>query len=223
LSLQFYWDRKSQRYRYQDTKRFVSEKAVASITSRVAAIIEVDLLAVGTLLSEGKVGIGAWYEATREGLKKLHSYNYMLGAGGVKNMDSRDYGRLGAIVKEQDKHLRAFAKDIVEGRVSLKQFRKRLEMYLSAAHGTQEKAREAHHKQAGYLWERRHRTKSDSCQPCIFYEKQGWQKIGTLPSPGAFCDCLANCGCYKVFSNKPHRPADGLSSWGWTRGILNGY
>jgi hypothetical protein len=213
VALNFQWDKSSLRYRYKDTGKFVSKQAVENLTEQAISQVGTDISTIGQLLVDKKITIQTWYDQTREAIKLAHTWSYMLGGGGQANLDQSDYGRIGAEVKRQDGFLRQFAEDLRNNTVSEAQFNNRLNLYVNAADNTYEIARNASHSKAGYLWERRKRTKSDSCPSCIFYENLGWRTINSLPNPGQKCECHSNCGCYKEFSKNLTIPADS-AHWG---------
>jgi hypothetical protein len=218
--LEFSWDKKAQRYRYKDSGRFVGKQAVQSLTQKSVKQSQEAVTVVAWQLIEGKITVAQWEKETASELKKLHSYQYLLGIGGQKQMTNIDYGVLGGEVKNEFKYLRQFSNDLLSGKVSEKQFFARLGMYLDASTGTYEKAKLKAHLRAGFRWERRIRTKEESCAPCIGFAAMGWQQIGSLPNPTEQCDCRSNCGCVKVFSRNNEKPKDYLvrRSFGWLEG-----
>lgn len=137
-----------------------------------------------------------------------------MGVGGQGNLTPREYGILGAELKRQYQYLRGFSKELTTNGMSEAQFRSRLQMYVQNARNAYERGRLESHSKSGHKWERRRRTKSDSCEECISYQARGWQPINTLPNPGMQCRCRARCGCYKQFSKDIAKPADMLR-WGW--------
>ena len=217
MSLGFQWDKVALRYRYSDTGKFVSKEAVRNLTQKAISQVGKDVETIGNLLLDKKISIQTWYDGTKEGIKLAHTWSYMLGAGGQKNLTQSDYGKIGAEVKRQDRYLRGFAEDLRQGKISEAEFWRRLNLYIDAPSNTYEIGRAAEHTKAGHLWEKRLRTKSDSCSSCIFYELLGWRPINTLPHPGQQCQCYSNCGCYKEFSKSLTIPADsfGIQGWGW--------
>jgi hypothetical protein len=210
----FIWDKKVQKYRYKESGKFVGGEAVQNMTRKAVAQITKDLETVGDLLIQRKINLSTWTEVTAKLLKNLHTWQYLLGAGGKKQMTQADYGSLGLKLSEQYKYLRDFAEEIKTKGMTEDEFRRRLSMYSEASTGTFEKARMRKHRDQGFQWEKRIRTKTESCQPCINYEALGWQPIGTLPNPTERCDCIANCGCYKVFEK--NKPTDSFfRAFGW--------
>jgi hypothetical protein len=212
VALEFEFIKGSARYRYKDSKRFVSREAVKVLTRKAIDQTERNLTTIADQLVAKTITVGEWERQTKEGLKQLHVWNYMLGAGGQHNLIDRDYGLMGAKVKNEYKYLRNFAKQLLNGEVSEGQFRYRLNMYVNATDNTHELAiNEAHYK-AGFRWERRIRTKENSCFPCIGMALAGWRPIGFFPEPGNDCNCRSNCGCYKDFSKEDDEPQQSMLS-----------
>ncbi len=213
---EFYYDKSLQRYRYQDSGKFVSAQAVENLTRQSIAQVKRGLLDVHELLIGDKISLATWEQTNAEALKKLHSWNYLLGKGGAANMTQSDNGKLGLRLSYEYGYLRSFAQDIADGKVSEAQFLARTDLYVNSTTGSFEEGKRAAHKDGGYVWEKRVRTKQESCQSCLGYADMGWQPIGTLPQPTQKCECRANCGCKFVFSKEIDRPTDGLvRRFGW--------
>ena len=220
MALEFIWDAKVQRYRYKDTGKFVSQQAVDALTQKAIVQVSSDMKTISDLLVNGKISVGTWEEETAYALRKAHLWNYMLGAGGEKNMSAQDYQKVQAAIERQYQYLRGFSEDLVTKGMSEAQFRQRLQLYANAGNGTYHLGRQTAHEKAGARWERRRRTKTNSCSPCISYAAMGWQTIGTLPNPQQECLCFSNCGCYKEYSWNEERPDSvALRRFGWIGGL----
>lgn len=214
----FKFDRRTQRYRYLTGERagqFVAESRVQELTQSAIALIQKDIGTIGDLLIQGKINTATWESETALALKKLHAWNYLLGKGGEKRMTQRDRALLASLTRTQYGYLRQFSLDIIQKGMSQEQFKARLNLYSEAAAGTYEKARFESHINEGFTWERRFRTKIESCDDCLYWASIGWQPIGSLPNRGERCQCKARCGCYKSYSKE--RPKDSLTRqrWGW--------
>jgi hypothetical protein len=208
LTLEFEFDRTTQRYRYKDSGKFLSKTAMESLTKKAVAQGETDLDIINQLLIDRKIGLGAWEEQTRNGLRKLHTYQYFLGIGGEGNFIPSDRGVLNNKLKQEWGYLRNFAEQLNNGELSESQFLYRANLYVNSTDNTYKLAAYKSHSRAGYRWERRIRTKTESCTECLYYELLGWRTIGNLPQPGQDCSCRANCGCYKEFSKSDLMPSD---------------
>lgn len=218
--MDFIFNPKTQRYHYKQGAgrgQFVPTTAVKFMMERNIEATQGDIKTIGELLANGRISLSTWEQQTAIALKHLHTQSYLLGRGGKGSMSQRDYGLIGFRLKKEYKYLREFAQEIQTTGVSKADFFRRLEMYSSAGSGLYQKARTEGHSNNGFAWERRVRTKTESCQPCIMYEGMGWQPIGTLPNPTEQCSCHSNCGCFKEFrKEKPTdfvRRLNGLEFW----------
>ena len=218
MATEFFWDSKSQRYRDSQSGKFLSEQQVRSLTMKAISQVKADMYTIADLLIDGKISVATWESGTQETIKRLHTWNYLLGIGGEKQMNQQEYQTLSNLISKQYEWLRGFAETLTNKGMSEAQFLARLDMYAAAGGGSFQRAREEGHQRAGFAWERRRRTKSNSCYPCINYASAGWQPIGTLPAPMQACDCHSNCGCYKQFSDSTERPQDMiLNQFGWLK------
>jgi hypothetical protein len=210
------FDKTSQRYRNLSTGRYLSEATVREITNKRIDQVIKDISVIGNLLANGKISVATWESGTRDALKQLHVQQYLLGIGGQKNMTQRDYGIIGNQLQKQYQYLNGFANDLINKGMTVRQFEIRLQLYANSSRQAYERGKLESHKKEGFKWERRRRTKTESCDPCIQYEARGWVAIGTNPEPTQECDCQANCGCYKEYSKDDQKPSDMLGrGWGW--------
>ncbi len=220
MSIEYEFDKNLQQYRYKDSGKFLSKEAMKALTNKAINQVEKDLSAITELLIDRQISVDTWKEQTRDGLRKLHTWQYYLGLGGEKQFTPSDRGTLNNKLKKEWGYLHNFANQINEGKLSEAQIRHRLNLYINNTDNTQDLAIYKGHSRNGYKWERRIRTKTESCNECLFYERLGWRTIGNLPTPGAECSCKANCGCYKEFSKSDYIPQDAnsnllLKQWGW--------
>lgn len=90
--------------------------------------------------------VEAWRGTMARQIKALHLANTAAARGGFHNLDSADYGRAGAAVREQYKALSAFAKEVaadprlITGTPGRMDFERRAGMYAQAGRGTYHKA-----------------------------------------------------------------------------------
>jgi hypothetical protein len=210
----FSFNPQTRRYHDNRTKKFIS---VARVRELVATAINERINRTNRLtrdmLSE-RITVREWESRMSEEIKILTIQLYRIGK---PDMTQSDYGRIGAILRSQYARLRKFSRDIILGTQTEKQILNRSKRYIAKAR----EAFEEGNRRGNALvnrWERRIRTKTESCRECIVYEAAGWQPIGTLPRPTDRCSCRDNCGCYFEFSNSRTRPTTNLlagSSWGW--------
>lgn len=157
-----------------------------------------------------RIGVNSWIREVSAALKPAHINAYMVGIGGKAQMNSAEYGKLGAVLKEEYKYLRQFGRDILDKKLSRAQIEARINLYAESLYRSYEKGRESGHIANGFKWERRIRNASESCQDCIDYAQRGWVELGELPVPGDRCQCKRNCRCTKEYSNRAQQPANNI-------------
>lgn len=218
MSLEFEFDKQSQRYRIKSGTgkgQFIGKAAVDSLTRKAVKQVQADMMTIGKLLIDRKISLGTWEEATAKTIKQQTVLQYAIGKGGVAQLSSRDYGIIGAKLKAQYGFLRGFSEDLKAGKLSEAQFWARLKLYAAATSGAYEAGREESHKAADYRWEKRIRNARESCNDCIGYAARGWQAIGSLPNRGEKCACKSNCQCSKEYSKQRTKPTDSVLGGRW--------
>lgn len=208
--LDFSWDKKAQRYRYASGAgkgQFVGAEAVKSLVGEAISKTQGNAQSVTEKLLNGKLTVGGWESEIAAQIKQVSIWQTMIGKGGQKQLDSRDYGRVGAEMRLQLSYLRKFSQEVLEGRLTANQIKARVNLYFERTTGLYEEARRSGHKENGYLWERRQlNSGGNECADCFSYAAMGWQAIGILPRPGNSCECRANCLCSFKFSDELPKP-----------------
>lgn len=123
------WDTSSRRYRNTETGRWISHSKVADLRNDFATKQRVWADTAAAALGRGDWTVRRWELEIRERLKKVYLTEYMLGRGGKNAMTQADYGRVGAMLKEQYDYLRAFAVDVQAGTMSEAQIAARTQLY----------------------------------------------------------------------------------------------
>ena len=117
--------------------RIVAGLSSDSIDESISAVYD-----MATLLDSGGLTANAWRELMQEEIKQEYIRQYLLGHGGrLADMTFTDWGRIGAMVKEQYKYLLGFADEIASGNLSLEQIQARAGMYCNSAREAFEKSR----------------------------------------------------------------------------------
>ena len=70
-------------------------------------------------LYEGRITIGQFQEDMKTRLRLLHTGATAIGKGSWRETTSRDWGRVGAVLKEQYRYLQGFAQDISDRRETI--------------------------------------------------------------------------------------------------------
>ena len=217
MALEFLFDKKSQRYRYKDSGKFVGQDAIASLTQKHIDQVSSDATRIIDLLVNKKISVSTWESTTAQAIKEMSIAQYILGKGGIARMGQSDYGAIGHLLKMQYKYLRGFSEDLIAGNLSESQARSRLQQYINDGRTLYEAGRRESHADDGFTRERRIRTKTDSCNECIDYASQGWCDIGTLPDIGSDCSCTSNCGCKWEFSKADQTDSILTQNYGWLK------
>lgn len=214
------WDTKTQRYRQRNADgslgSFVSRKQINQLSERHLETYKPELRAIAQDLIDGKNGLAAWELKTAEKLKQGHIQSWALGRGGVDRLTSRDYGLIGARVKEQYIYLRRFAQSIRSGELTEAQILARVELYAEALYPTQQAAQTEGHKQNGFDWERNILSPGENCVGCQAESSKGWQPIGSGVPIGSR-NCLVRCRCHWEYNHGTEKPTESIlnRSWGW--------
>lgn len=153
-------------------------------------------------------GIRAWRDEAAVMVKNLHLNNATAARGGIAQMGSREYGRVGARLRFHYERLDNFAREITEdpdiilGKMPGKMpFMQRLGLYADTALFTYEQERVASHAEQGFEEYRNVLHSLDPCESgkrgttgCEDVSDDGWQPIGSLPEIGKR-SCGPACKC----------------------------
>lgn len=127
------WDVESKRYRSTVTGRFVSREEVVNLVMESTGHGAAAARTVSELAARGHLAPDAWYGRMRDEIRREIIRQYELGRGGRQMMTYADWGRVGAMSKEQYGHLRDFLKEVEAGTLSEAQLAARAEMYVRSA------------------------------------------------------------------------------------------
>lgn len=209
----FEFEPKSQRYRYKDTKQYISQEAIQSLREKAIAQSLVNARQSIQKMIDGDITVDEWEREFMANIKTRTIQLYQLGKPG--QLDQTDRGKLGNQIRYQYDKLWNFRQAIIDGNLSEAQIKYRSELYLNKTRWAHEEGKRRSHYIAGYMWEKRLRNALDSCMQCITYAALGWQAIYTLARIGEACDCKANCKCEFVYSDSVVMPENS------TQDILN--
>jgi hypothetical protein len=191
------YNRESARYRNSETGRFVARRDIISLLEAQTNGAENRLGELVTALHEKRIDASTWQSVMRDELRRLHSQNAALGAGGWDRMDFRAWGRVGGYLAGDYTRLTNLAQDIADGKVSLPQALNRVDGYvISARRNFFEADRDAMFRSGRAFEERRRLGSSEHCAGCVDYAAMGYQPLGVLPIPGdGSTECKSWCKC----------------------------
>lgn len=172
-------------------------------TQLVEDIIKESQAALDALAKEfaaGKYTETQFIGLMREEIKAVYIQEYLI-VNGSTNMSPTDWGRLGALIKDQYKYLDGFAADI--GNLSAEQIKARMDMYINSSRSAYAAAMENLEALNGATHMRWVLGETEEhCEDCLGYVNQGWVPIGELPLPGdGESKCLTNCVCSVEYGN----------------------
>ncbi len=202
------WDATLKRYRDSDTGRFMPRTTVLGFVSESIRTADIASDQIITFMADGLLSPDDFAGAFRQELKEEYIRQYLLGIGGRTQMTPADWGSIGGMLKEQYGHLDGFVDDLRGGELSEEQIRARAEMYVNSAREAYETAHSRNAEKLGLTEESWSLGASEHCDDCLAYAAQGWQPLGTFPTPGSGAtQCMTNCACHKTYRN----PATGQS------------
>jgi len=127
------WDDKAQRYRETASGRFIGIERMNELRGQFISQQKNVLESLTDSYYNGSLTLQKYHKQTREIIKDTYIDLYAMGAGGRKNLSARDWGRIGAMLKEQYKYLDNLMAQIERGEISPAQAAARLNMYLNSA------------------------------------------------------------------------------------------
>lgn len=148
--------------------------------------------------SDGAISIEVWRASMQELIEDANIAGYILGLGGIGQMEAGDYSGLDGLVVDQLVYLDKFEKDAPN--MTKAGIVNRAGMYASSAQQSFWLALEKAKKKAGLTQERVVLGNAEHCQTCIAWSDDGWQPLGTFPPLGAgYSECLMHCRCHKEY------------------------
>ena len=180
--------------------RVLGRADVVVQSERLVGLATADHLApLAASLSEGTTTLPAWQAAMRSNIKSLYIDQYMIGRGGRGMMTQQDWGRVGAMLKDQYGYLDNYARDLSGMDVLEREayIRNRSQLYANASNEAFERGRSAAARGLGFDTVNWNLTPVENRQTCLDRDAMGPQPVGPR---GGFMD-----GGQEVW------PADGTS------------
>lgn len=193
--MQYNWDKKRSRYVNAETGRAVGWPRVKKALEQTISFSRDNSHKLSERLIRGEITLPQWRDAMAAEVKQMHIATSIIARGGLDRMGQREWGRVGARIRDQYKYLDNFVNQIDSGAQSMDgRLLNRAAMYAYATRGTFENQRRANMTEDGYTQERRVLHAKEHCDSCKGLAALGWQPINTLPAIGE-ADCKSNCRC----------------------------
>lgn len=196
----YVWVKNVGRYRDTATGRFVPAQMIRDLTQSSIQTSSDISAALAERVVGGTLAPTDWRAVMQNELKGEYIRQYLTGIGGREQMTKSDWGKVGAMLKEQYKYLNGFAKDVAEKNLTPEQVAMRAGMYFNSA-------REAFEKANAKVQKAQQRDEvawmlgaSEHCEDCLAFAALGWQPVDSDPFGGAVpgsgdTRCLTNCQC----------------------------
>jgi hypothetical protein len=137
----FTYNSDTRRYRDADSGRFVSPTRLIEARDLFADSQSAKAERLAARLASGDITVQEWLLRMRREVKQSYLVEYMLGRGGRHSMTQADYGRIGALLRNQYNYLQAFGEAVRTGQLSERQIAQRGGLYFSGAVQAYERGR----------------------------------------------------------------------------------
>lgn len=198
----FQWDSRARRYR--DARgRFIKDQV---ITSEIEILINDSkgrMRALGQQIVDRTITLKNFELQMRTEIKTAHTAAAAAAAGGWKEMSPADWGRVGAITREEYKLLNKFVRAVRSGKQPRNgTARARAGRYAGTARVTHQLMRQSFETAAGKDEARRLLSAAEHCAGCLRQAARKWVPIRELAPIGSQ-ECGPNCKCRVVFRKAP--------------------
>ncbi len=210
---EIYYDVRSQRWLYRDTKQFAPLVAVQAQAKKYLEEQKRSLILIGKNYIEGRISLREFQDNTANKLKKIH-LTQMIGALEKqedvtaerflligRNLRSQYYAGKDQLTGESF-GLKYLVQDLIAGKVSQKQLAARLGMYAESGTvsfwGVRVDIAKDKYTHAKRVLGKTHKH----CDECLSYSGRGWEAIANIILPTVACSCRSRCKCSLVFGDK---------------------
>lgn len=135
------WEAKLRRYREATTGRFIGAKGMLELRDQFIEAQKARTAELAAQLTGGEINSAEWLQQMRQVIKESYIDQYIMANGGRAKLTQADYGRIGAMVKEQYKFLQGFERDLLAGKVKGGQIAVRAGMYVDSSKQAFERGR----------------------------------------------------------------------------------
>lgn len=185
-----------ERYRSSASGRFVSRKDILSLTNDQVTASSARMSDLTVAVTEGRITPAVWQEQMRTEQRRLTLQNSALGSGGWDQMTPKDFGRVGASLRQDYARITGTAADIADGKITLPEALARVNRYAGNARVQYYLAEKDRVRPSApnmvIIW-RRILGDAKHCQSCLDYYEDGWSL--NVFAPGEACECGGHCKC----------------------------
>lgn len=188
------WNARAGRYLDTRTGRFVSWQTIRRELDDALEATKRRMVSAGEQLRAGSISLEDWFVATRRLVKQVHLYSAAAAKGGWAQLSQADYGRVGAIVRDQYEFLLRFAEQIATQTPLDGRFLARVKLYADAGRATFHRTEREEMAVRQFTEERSMLHPADHCGGCVAEAAKDWQPIGSI-TPIGERECKGNCRC----------------------------
>lgn len=127
------WSAAAHRYRNTRTGQFIGQTQMLALRDTYASAKAVMAQELAVRVATNDITLGQWQRQMRLDVKRSFIDQYVLGRGGRGTMTQADWGRTGAMIKNQYNFLDGFASAIAGGELSEDQIAARSKLYHNAS------------------------------------------------------------------------------------------
>lgn len=209
-SNEIYFDPKSTRWRYRDSKAFAPMEAVRSLAAKYRDSQRLELVRVGVEYGYGSLSLTQAQKKSAEILKSIHlaemitaldKQSDLKGADlfllVARNLKKQYYSGIDPISKERFGLNRLWA-EVASG-TSKKSLESRLAAFGRSSKETYWGTKTELGKLKGLKMARRVLGNAEHCPECREYASRGWEAIANTILPSVACRCGTNCKCTLVY------------------------
>lgn len=135
------WEKGLRRYRDTETGRFIGAKGMVDLRDRFVEAQKAKTADIAARLVSGEIDSARFVKEMRQVIKETYIDQYVMAKGGRGQLTQADYGRIGAMVKEQYKFLQGFERDLLNGKVKGGQIAVRAGLYIDSSTQAFERSR----------------------------------------------------------------------------------
>ncbi len=205
-----FFDARSQRWRYRDSRQFAPMAAVTVRANRYRIQQQSAMVNLATRYTDGKISLEDFQKEAAQTLKSIHLAEMIRALDKQGDATGDRFLLVGRNLKEQyysgidrinDRRfgLKYLFKDLVDGKLSDARLKQRITMFAQSGKKTYWGTRTSLQQEQGKTQARRILAPAEHCRQCIEYARRGWQAIADTILPTVACSCATNCRCTLEF------------------------
>lgn len=203
---EIFFDVKSKRWKYRDSKAFAPMTAVKAQAEKYLRSQQKDLILLGKKYLDGGLTLRQFQLEAGQKVKAIHLAEMIRASDKQTDIKSELFLMIGRNLKQQYYSgkdplsgerfgLKYLAKDLEDGTVSSQQLANRLKMFGESGKVSYWSTKSAIAKDNNYTQARRILGKAEHCSQCVEYARRGWDTIENAVFPTVACSCRTNCKC----------------------------